>query len=126
MRPFYLLKNSDGQALVETLFSLPVLVAGVTLVLGGLHSLSVFFLADSWTYELSQCLVMEESQQQCSKNFSQKVKNLPFASVKILQAHRGQLESVVRSELVTPLIPSKIIETKIKNQLNSESFRGKR
>ena len=111
MKHFCCLKNVSGQALVETLFSLPILVAGGTLVLGGLHSLSAFYLTDYWTYDLAFCLAQERSTIVCRKQFKRKVANLPLTQVSILESRNFSGRHFVKTQMTTtahePMGPSR-------------------
>ena len=122
MKSIGCLNTCSGQALVETLFSLPILVAGVTLVLGGLHSLSAFYLTDFWSYNMALCLNKEISSTKCRTEFNKKTSYLPFAKVEVLATNIGSRKSQTKVILNTPLLHNQMIENTMSKKLTSRSF----
>ncbi len=114
--------NSRGQALVETLLSLPALVSGATLVLGGLHSLFAFYWVDHWTYQLSQCLAKETIAIECTRDFEKRVQLLPFAKVEVIQQSQWGDQVQVKTQLHTALIPNKVFQLQRNTEFTSGDF----
>lgn len=117
-----LFSNSRGQALVENLLSLPALVSGITLVLGGLHSLFAFYLVDYWSYQAVLCLVEEKQKMDCEQQWQSRVGLLPFVSVKIIEFRRHTWDAKLDVQFNTIIIRNKRIQNTLKNQTTSSTF----
>ena len=91
-------RKLKGQALVETLLSLPLVVVGVTALLGGLHSVGLYYLGDHWTYQSALCLTQERGVRTCQKILEDRLHQLPFSSFQITSfgGHPGFSQVVVR------------------------------
>ncbi len=113
--------NKRGQALVETLVSLPVLMAGGALVLAGLHSLCTFYLVDHWTYESALCLAQEKST--CRKELDQRLMQIPYASVAVRRFYKRGETVEVRAQLSTPLLRNVVFNESFRQPLSSGDFR---
>lgn len=113
------LKHKSGQALVESLLSMPLLVAGVTLVLAGLHSLSLFYIVDHWTYNTAVCLVQENSPQGCREQLSKRLQQLPLQTTRIKEVSATSKEVSVQIQLHTPFIGPLLFVEKIPFNLTS-------
>jgi hypothetical protein len=116
------LQHQRGQALVETLASLPVIVLGATLVLGGLHSLFAFYLTDYWVYQSSLCLVRERQISHCRQQLQKRLAQLPFSSHTIHQFKSGSSKTHVSLSLDTSLVGTLHFEEKHSFFLKSEDF----
>ncbi len=114
--------GNRGQALVETLFSLPLLVAGVTLVMVGLHSLSVFYLVDYWTYSASRCLAEERLASRCRQTLERRLQSLPYASVQIQSFRAGTFGARVETRLTTVVFHDKEFSDSFATNLTSSDF----
>ena len=119
------LLTSRGQAFVETLLSLPVLALGVTLVLGGLHSLFAFYITDYWSYQSVLYMNKENPIQTCQSSLEQNMKKIPYLNFEINEFRRTSYESRVSVEISTVFLNSKIFIEKIPRQLGSNDFRGR-
>ncbi len=114
--------NNRGQALVETLFSLPLLVAGVTLVMVGLHSLSVFYLVDYWTYSASRCLAEERPASLCREKLERRLQSLPYTSIHIQSFQSRRPAALVKTQVTTVLFHNKEFESRFSTNLSSAEF----
>lgn len=126
------LLNNSGQALVETVLSLPVVVAGVTMILVGLHSLSFYYWFDHWTYESAVCLIKENSEWDCEKKLKAKLEIFPGSSFVINRFYKTSdhvfVEVLGRGILLPNLVDrknismSKTFTEQINTSLSSKDF----
>jgi hypothetical protein len=115
-------RHNAGQALVETLVSLPIMLLGVSVVIAGLHSLFLFYLSDHWVYQSSLCLVRERQISHCRQQLQKRLAQLPFSSHTIHQFKSGSSKTHVSLSLDTSLVGTLHFEEKHSLFQKSEDF----
>ncbi len=91
--------SSRGQALVETIYSIPIVMSGLALSLIGLHSLFLFYLTDHWTYQASICLVEEKPKESCRSELVKKTNQLPYTYFQIKKFERNNHQAQVEMKV---------------------------
>ncbi len=124
MRPFQLLFNFRGQALVETMLSLPTLVSGAILMFGGLHSLFAFYWVDYWTYQSALCLAQEQPRVFCRQQLNQRLQQVPFAKARIQNLSFSVHAAQVSTDLQTVFLRNREFTTQVHIPIRSRQFRG--
>ncbi len=115
--------NCRGQALVESLFTIPFAIAVVSSFFIGFLSLSSEFLADHWTYQSALCLASHKPVALCKRELEQHLQLLPFYHHDIHKMDRQQQSAEVVVYLSGPLMHRKLFSESLRLPLDSGDFR---
>lgn len=115
--------NARGQALVESLFTLPFAIAVVSSFFIGFHYLSSEFLADHWTYQSALCLASQKPVALCKREVGQRLRLLPFYHHDIQKMDRRLQRVEVEIYLSGPLMQRKVFSENIRLPLRPRDFR---
>lgn len=115
-----------GQALLESVISLPALVALFSAMLIGGHSLLTDFLMDQWLYESTFCLVEEKPKQLCLENLKTQVTRIPFLEIQSLNLFRRSRQVHVQARLKLPYLKKPWnFKQSLPEELNHRDFKEK-
>lgn len=124
MNSMFRTSNNRGQALVESLFSLPLVVGGATLILGGLHSLFVFYLVDYWTYKASFCLAKERPVPFCEQEIKSQLLRTPLLQINSVNMRLYHDEAYVKTSYATPFSSAASSISRLALPIKANDFRG--
>lgn len=93
-----MLKNKRGQALIESLFTLPVFIGLVALATIGSFSTGAYYLTDHFVYQSALCLASAQVTKNCEQELKQKLNLIPFSHFSIQQFYKTSQQ--VRSQIV--------------------------
>ncbi|MCB0378547.1 MAG: hypothetical protein KDD33_08650 [Bdellovibrionales bacterium] len=107
-----LIKNQRGQALVESLASLPMLIVIALAVLSLPFSILSHYLSDHWVYQSSLCLAKEESKVVCEAQLLQRLRQIPFQKISEISLRR------TGSKAATQITIKRFRSYRIQNELH--------
>ncbi len=116
-------KNSFGQALIETLFSLPLVLSAMMLVLVFLYSWTSHFLIDHWVYQSALCLSQDHSIRTCRKELEEKLNQIPFLTFQVRRMTKNSNLVHLLVETHQPLTLQTDFEEKLRLPLAIEDFK---
>lgn len=115
--------NSRGQALVESLFALPLAIVVVSSIFIGFLHLSSLFLTDHWTYQSSLCLASYQPSLKCKSELEARLQLLLFYNPDIQKIERRKNQVEVIVVLSGPMMEKQVFTEKLRLPLRAVDFR---
>ncbi len=112
-----------GQALFETLFTLPIVMGGLSLILCFLYSWTSHFLIDHWVYQSALCLAENQAPRHCQKELVEKLKQVPFLTFQIDRMSLWQKKVLVQVKTRQPLQLHSVFTETLHLPLRIDDFR---
>ena len=105
------LNNQKGQALIETLISLPFTILALSGTIGLAHFSISYKLTDHWTYEAAICLSKFYPKNFCSKELRRKIDLLPYVDINLRRIYRSANQvSLKGSTQIGPVFSKKWVQ----------------
>lgn len=118
------LNNNRGQALLESLWCLPVVIGFFTLILIGIETHFSDYLIDHWVYEACLCLAKEQPTQTCSNKLLSQLQHIPFIDFQLNQFSRDEKRILVKLIVDHHLLTPKAFTEELFLPLQSSDFRS--
>lgn len=117
--------NISGQALIESLIVLPVMIAAIGALLSGLFIFFSHSLIEHWVYESVLCVVKMEEEKICMQTLNSRIQLLPFINHTKLQNHSSRGEIAFSIYFENLLGQANEIHRTLPRNLNSGDFKGR-
>ena len=118
-----MINNQKGQALIESLFCIPVLISLISFIFIGFYRVSSHYLIDHFIYQAAFCLAKERGDDQCKKQLIRKLDLIPLSQSQIDLFYIDHKTVAVKARITKLWKSETVFQQTLSLPLTAEQFR---